>query len=189
MDRSLYKNQNYKIKGKRNYAEWDEYINNKESLLCDNEIELFNQLFDKSIQTDKEQSYRFAVKTKDRTIRIYKECYSLLSKIFENGTFELLDSEVILSKRKTIIESLLSILGEQTHVFYSFNGEEFEIKQELEWAMPELTIGVTHGNKMACMYFHIENNINYNYWVGIGKAPNKATLEKEELQSFKDYQK
>jgi len=179
-----------KNRGKSNYAEWDEYINNKESLLCDNEIESFNQLFDKSIQTDKEQAYRFAVKTKDRTIRIYKECYSLLSKVFENGTFEILDSEVILSKRKTIIESLLSILGEQAHVFYSFNGEEFERKLDLEWAMPELTVGVTQGNKMACMYFHyIDNSTNYNFWVGIGKAPNKASLKKEELQSFKDYQK
>ena len=146
-------------------------------------------MFDKSIQTDKEQAYRFAVKTKNRTIRIYKECYSLLSKIFENGTFDILDSEVILSKRKTIIESLLSILGEQAHVFYSFNGEIIEIKHALEWAMPELTVGVTSGNKMACMCFHIENNNNFSYWIGIGKAPNKTIIKKEELQSFEDYQK
>ena len=178
-----------KNRGKSNYAEWDEYINNKELLLCDNEIRVFNQLFNNGIQTDKEQAHRFAVKTKDRTIRIYEECYKLLSKLFEKGTIEALDSEEILSKRKTVIKSLQSILGEQAKVFYSYNGEEFEVKHALEWAMPELTVGVVCGNKMACMYFQIDNDTDYSYWVGIGKAPHEAIHKNEELQSFKDYQK
>ena len=166
-------------RSKSNRAEWEEYVNNKKILLCDDEIENFGVLFRKNIQNDQEQAYRFAVKTKERTIRIYQECYNLLSRIFERGIFELVDSDVKLLKRKCIIESLLSVLKktlqEPAQVFYTYNGEEYKIEQELEWAMSELTVGIIIGNKMPCVYFQdLGDEGGYKYLVGIGKAPNSS---------------
>ena len=178
-----------KNRGKSNNAEWNEYIDYGEQLLCDEEIKNFGKLFDKNIQADKDQAYRFAVKTKERAIRIYKECYQLLSTVFFNGIFENVDSSFTLSQRKNTIESLLSILGEKAHVFYSFNGEGFEVIREIEWAMPELFIGIPLGNKMSCVYYHfIDNNTNFNYWVGISRTPNAMKDPKVEILSL-DYQK
>lgn len=184
-----------KNRGKSNNAEWDEYTykdkdkNNKELLLCDDEIELFNQLFDKSIQTNSDQAHNFAVKTKDRTIRIYQECYRLLNQVFENGIFETVDSNFTLAKRKAIMESIQSLLGEKAQVYYTYKGEEFVVSHEIEWAMPEITVGVTTGDKIACMYFHyIDDDSDFNYWVGIGKGPNSTKDKNAKLKSFKDYQ-
>ena len=177
-------------RGKSNRAEWDEYINNKELLLCDDEIEKFGELFNKNIQNDQEQAYRFVVKTKERTIRIYQECYNLLSRIFERGTFELLDPSVKLSRRKRMIESLLSVLEntlkEPAKVFFTYNGEEYKIEQELEWAMSELTVGIVIGNKMPCVYFQdLSDGGDYKFWVGIGKAPNSS--KDGEIQLIEGY--
>jgi hypothetical protein len=179
-----------KNRGKGNYAEWDEYINNKELLLCDDEIDKFRDLFDESIQTNKDQAHNFVLKTKDRAIRIYQECYRLLYRIFEKGTFEIVDSDFTLFKRKTIIESICSILGKQAQVYYTFGGEEYVVEHEIEWAMPEITVGITNGDRMACMYFHyIDDCKSHNYWVGIGKAPNTPKNQKAIINSFRDYQK
>ena len=178
-----------KNRGKSNHAEWNEYITNKKELLCDEDIEKFEQLFDKNIQTNQEQAYRFVVKTKDRTIKIYQECHKLLNRVFENGTFEMLSSHSILAKRKNIIKSLLSILGNQARVYFTYSGEDYEVMQDIEWAMPELTIGVTTGEKMACLYFHCSDDLTtYNYWIGIGKAPGVPKKQEREIRSFKDYQ-
>ena len=178
-----------KNRGKSNNPDWDEYINNKELLLCDDEIDKFGYLFDKNIQNSKEQAHRFVVKTKDRTIRIYQEGYKLLCRVFENVTLDKMDSNFTLARRKSIIKSLLSVLGEQAHVFFTYNGEEFEVLHEIEWAMSELTVGITNGEKMACMFFYYkDDNTDYDYWVGIGKAPHTSKKQKEELHSFKDYQ-
>lgn len=176
-----------KNRSKSNNAEWDEYTNNKELLLCDDEIDTFGQLFDKSIQTDKEQAHRFVIKTKDRSIRIYHECYKLIYGVFGSGFFEILDSNFILAKRKSILESMICILGEQARVYYTFYGEEYEVKYEIEWAMPKLTVGIIEGNMMVCIYYHLFDDNNYNFWVGIGKAPNVSKDKSVEL-SFKDYQ-
>ena len=185
-----------KNRGKSNNAEWDEYTyidndkNNKELLLCDDEIDRFGELFDRSIQTNKDQAHNFVIKTKDRAIRIYQECYRLLNRIFENGTFGIVDKNYSLFKRKAKIESIRSILGEQSQVYYTFAGEEFVLEHEIEWAMPEITVGITNGDRMACMYFHyIDDCKSHNYWVGIGKAPNTLKNQKAIINSFRDYQK
>lgn len=177
-----------KNRGKSNCAEWDEYIKNKDILLCDDEIDRFEQLFDNNIQTDNEQAYRFAVKTKDRTIRIYRECYALLNQVFKNGSFGVINTNHILAKRKALIEDILSMLGSRAHIYYTFNEEEFEVLHEIEWAMPELTIGVTNGEKMACLYYNIDEKSSHNYLIGVGKAPNFPKNQKSLLQPFKDYQ-
>jgi hypothetical protein len=181
-----------KNRGKSNHAEWDEYINNKELLLCDDEIEKFGDLFDNNIQNDPEQAYRFAVKTKERTIQIYQDCYNILSRIFEHGIFELVGSNTKLLKRKRIIESLLpllkDILNEPAQVLFTFNEEEYKIEQELEWAMSELTVGIIIGNMMPCVYFQdLGDEGDYKFWVGIGKAPNSS--KNEEIQLVEGYQK
>lgn len=179
-----------KNRGKSNNAEWNEYINNELLLLCDDEIGVFANIFNKNIQTDEEQAYLFAIKTKDRTIKIYQECYNLLSKLFESLSFETYGSNFTLTKRRNILKSLLSVLGENARVFYTFNGEEYEIKYEIEWAMQDLTVGIANGDKMACMYFnYIDDYKDFNFWVGIGKIPNVTKNINAELKSFKDYQK
>ena len=157
-------------------------------MLCDDEIDRFEQLFDNNIQTDNEQAYRFAVKTKDRTIRIYRESYELLNQVFKNGSFGVINTNHILAKRKAIIEDILSMLRSRAHIYYTFNEEEFEVLHEIEWAMPELTIGVTNGEKMACLYYNIDEKSSHNYLIGVGKAPNFPKNQKSLLQPFKDYQ-
>lgn len=184
-----------KNRGKSNNAEWDEYTyidndkNNKELLLCDDEIDIFGELFDRSIQTNKDQAHIFAIKTKDRTIRIYQECYRLLYRVFENGIFGIVDSNFSLFRRKTIIESIRSILGEQAQVYYTFYGEEFVVEHEIEWAMPVVIIGITNGDRMVCVCFHYldDDYTNYNYWVGVIKAPNTPKNQKASIRSFRDY--
>jgi hypothetical protein len=182
-----------KNRGKSNSAEWDEYIANKKDLLCDDDIGIFKQLFNKNIQTDKEQAHRFAVKTKNRTIRIYQECYGLLHQVFEKGIFSDVDSDFLLAKRKATIESLCAILGKQAHVYFTYksdknNGEKIElVTNEMEWAMPKLIVGISNGHRMACFYFNIiNNNADYNYWVGIGRALESS--KDKELTPLKDYQ-
>lgn len=175
-----------KNRGKSNNADWEEYINHKDLLLCDDEIHIFNQLFDKNIQSDNEQAYRFAVKTKERTIRIYRECYHLLNKVFENGVFGYIDSNNTIAKRKEILETIRSILGYRARVFLTFNGEEFEITNEIEWAMPELTLGITNGEKMVCLYYKYNQGLKHIYRIGIAKAPNFPKNHKLQLRPFKD---
>ena len=184
-----------KNRGKSNNAEWDEYTyidnnkNNKELLLCDDEIDRFGELFDRSIQTNKDQAHNFVIKTKDRAIRIYQECYRLLYRIFEKGTFGIVDKNNSLLKRKTIIEAIRSVLGKQAQVYYTYGGEEFVVEYEIEWAMPVVIIGITNGDRMACVCFHYldDDYTNYNYWSGVIKAPNIPKNQKASIRSFRDY--
>lgn len=178
-----------KNRGKSNKPDWTEYIQNRELLLCDEKIKEFEKKFTTNLQADKNQAHEFAVKTANRDIRIYRECYSLLNKLFENGIFSCIDSNYRLSRRKSTLEKLQQRLEGKASILYRSNNDEYPIENEIDWARPKIVVGIICGERMICVYYCFRtDNKQFDYKIGIARSPHHEKNKKITLPLLEGYE-
>lgn len=134
-------------RSKSNSADWDIYINKKEDLLSDEEIDKYNVYFNSKLTENKEQAYLFAQKTFNRLCKIYDEIYGLLSPVDVNNgeimTFSDDTDNGIMLRRQRFADISEKLGGT---VFYVCNDKEYRQERVDDWARPWMSVGIITQN-------------------------------------------
>ena len=167
-------------RAKSNVADWQEYIDYREQLLADEEIEQFQELFHSSLTENKEEAQRFAQKTFNRLCKIYDEVYQLLSPVDINSDENMPFIDNGLGQRQKRLSYIAERLGGK--VFFECNGKEYPQKSNEDWARPWMSVGIITPNgyyaaitmelyQNCCLSNHIE--------IGLRRMPNSYELTGE----------
>lgn len=167
-------------RSKSNSADWKEYIDYKDLLLSDDDIDKFEDLFHTDLTNNKEESQLFAQKTFNRLCKIYSEVYELLSPIIieEGDLISCLDT--CMSKRRIILKSISEILGGD--VFFECNRKEYLLTKSEDWAMPWISTGIiTQNGYFAAIAIGIDQSYSFvdQIEIGLRKRPDSYELTGE----------
>ena len=165
-------------RGKGNRENFEEYEENKESLLFDKRA--------KEICSDltkhKEQSAIFASVTFDRFIKIYKQIYELVGCLFNR-----IKLSKNLLERKQLFTKIIESTGAKAY-FATEGGNEYEVIREQDWARDWIGVGIVLGDYYACLEWEAvkdENGNRKNVEIGIRKAPTSHVTQ-ERRDAIKD---
>ena len=167
-------------RAKSNVADWQEYIDYREQLLADEEIEKYQELFHSSLTENKEEAQRFAQKTFKRLCKIYDEVYKLLSPVDVNADDNIPFIDNGLGRRKKRLSYIAEKLGGK--VFFECNGKEYPQTSNEDWARPWMSVGVIspNGYYAAITMELYQNGCLSNYMeIGLRRMPNSYELTGE----------
>lgn len=165
---------------KSNTADWTEYVENKEGLLSDEEIEKYHELFNKSITEDKEQAHRFAIKTFARLCKIYVEVYELLSPVDVNSGLSMEALPTDIAKRYKRLIYISEKLACKT--YYECNGKDYPITSIANWACSWISTGIiTTNGYYAAITMEINSNSKVcgQIEIGLRRLPDTNELAGE----------
>ena len=164
-------------RAKSNVADWQEYIDYREQLLADEEIEQFQELFHSSLTENKEEAQRFAQKTFKRLCKIYAEVYKLLSPVDINADVNMPFIDNGLGRRQKRLSYIAERLG--GIVFFECNRKEYPQKSNEDWARTWMSVGLVTANGYypaitmnIDQYCQLGNSIE----IGLRKMPDSYEL-------------
>lgn len=164
-------------RSKSNGANWAEYVENKEALLADDEINKYEELFHSYLTEDEKESQRFAQKTFNRLCRIYSEVYDLMSPVDVNNDSIVSIANNGLSQRRNLLISISEKLGGR--VYFECNGKEYAQTRNDEWAREWMSAGIiTSNGYFAAATIEILQNgcIGNQIEIGLRRKPDQDEL-------------
>lgn len=161
-------------RAKSNGINYEEYENNKETLLFDEHSKL-----DTNLIRDEEQANRFVTTTYDRFRKIYNECASLWNALFKTE---------YTSNRRTLFESIKA-KKEDVRLYFVSANREFSLENELDWSREWISCGYIVNGYYICICLGPND-----FEIGLRKNPGDEQLQKElvikdefQLESYTKY--
>lgn len=164
-------------RAKSNGADWKEYIENRETLLADEEIEKYNTIFHSDLTDSKEEAPKFAQKTFNRLCRIYEEIYNLLSPVDINNDETLpLPANGLMDRKEKLSDIAEKLNG---HVYFVCNGKEYLQKRLEDWTRTWMSAGIVTPNRYYAaitMEMHTNCSLSNRIEIGLRRVPDSYDL-------------
>lgn len=164
-------------RAKSNEPNWAEYEAHSSSLLMDQDVQRFQDLFNQNISQDRKQANLFAQKTFERLIRIYSEVLQLMEPINSNDG-EIVSLHPNLDTRKSRLLNIQKQIDGQD-IYYECNGKEYPVEKNTDWAVYWLSTGkVTDNGYYAAITMYADDNIELGEQIEIGlrRIPGQSEL-------------